>query len=148
MILFLDFDGVMHPRAAAGKYFTNLPRLEAVLRDFEFLNIVISSSWRETLGLEDIKSNFSEDLQNRIIGVTPIHDVDPFAEILGSRLGEVLSYLEQAGKQHASWLALDNEAPLYHPDCPNLIICNPLTGLAASTSWWACPGPILMRNTR
>lgn len=54
MILFLDFDGVLHPffpRAdrsdEENQLFAYLPRLEGVLRDFPEWQIVISSSWRE-----------------------------------------------------------------------------------------------------
>jgi hypothetical protein len=35
------------------------------------VEIVISSSWRETHFLEDLKANFSASLRGRIIGVTP-----------------------------------------------------------------------------
>lgn len=44
MILFLDFDGVLHPRAPGQHLFSNLARLEAVLRDFEFVEVVITSN--------------------------------------------------------------------------------------------------------
>lgn len=129
MLLFLDFDGVLHPRAPAGRYFSNIPRLEAVLRDYQFLQVVVSSSWREVRDFEELQQYFSEDLQGRIVGVTPIHDFDPFTEFLGSRQREVEEYLEQAGGQAPLWLALDDEEGLYDPDCPNLIKCHSLIGL-------------------
>lgn len=129
MLLFLDFDGVMHPRAPAGKYFSNLHRLEAVLRDYQFLWIVISSTWREGTGLEALKGHFSQDLRHRIVGVTPIHDVDPFDEITGSRQREVEAYLMHAADQAELWLALDDEERLYDRECPNLIKCQSQIGL-------------------
>ena len=48
MILFLDFDGVLHPEPCDedGEPFCNLPALEAILRDFPAVEIVISSMWR------------------------------------------------------------------------------------------------------
>ena len=54
MILFLDFDGVLHPEGEdhifkGGVDFCFLPRLEALLREFPQVKIVISSSWREQL---------------------------------------------------------------------------------------------------
>ncbi len=67
------------------------------MRDYEFLDVVIASSWREDMALEELREHFSADLRHRVIGVTPVHDVDPFSEIHGSRLGEVLAYLR------ASW---------------------------------------------
>ncbi|MFZ3000646.1 MAG: HAD domain-containing protein [Undibacterium umbellatum] len=49
MILFLDFDGVLHPEPCYDKtqLFSCLPRLEAILRDFPTVQIVISSTWRK-----------------------------------------------------------------------------------------------------
>ena len=54
LILFLDFDGVLHPEGEdhilnGGADFCFLPRLEALLREFPWVKIVISSSWREQL---------------------------------------------------------------------------------------------------
>lgn len=54
MILFLDFDGVLHSTQAIeadGSIFREnafklIPALEAVLRDFPVVLIVISSVWR------------------------------------------------------------------------------------------------------
>lgn len=129
MLIFLDFDGVLHPRAPAGRYFSNIPRLETVLRDYQFLEIVISSSWRENYNIETLRQHFSPDMRDRIVGVTPILFLDPFQEILGSRWREVVAYLEQSGSQDRQWLALDDEEGLYSPDCPNLIKCHSLIGL-------------------
>jgi len=71
--LFLDFDGVLHPEPCfdRSRLFCQLPVLEAVLRDFPEVDIVISSSWRELLHLDDLKSLFSGDIAWRIVGVTP-----------------------------------------------------------------------------
>jgi hypothetical protein len=49
MILFLDFDGVLHPEydgqaAPADVVFCHLPRFEAVMRDHPEVEIVISST--------------------------------------------------------------------------------------------------------
>lgn len=54
MVIFLDFDGVLHPEyipgASLGKYKTNrdyfscLPNLENLLREFPDLEVIISST--------------------------------------------------------------------------------------------------------
>ena len=46
MILFLDFDGVLHPEPCYDKqsFFCCLPRLENVLRDFPKVRVVISNT--------------------------------------------------------------------------------------------------------
>lgn len=76
MILFLDFDGVLHPEGeghilSGGTDFCFLPRLEALLREFLHVKIVISSSWREQLRYETLLKPFSSDLRARILGATP-----------------------------------------------------------------------------
>jgi len=76
VILFLDFDGVLHPEGEdhilnGGADFCFLPRLEALLREFPHVNIVISSSWREQLLYETLLKPFSSDIRDRILGATP-----------------------------------------------------------------------------
>ena len=47
MILFLDFDGVLHLEPAFAKdMLSQLPLVEEILRDFAQVEIVISSAWR------------------------------------------------------------------------------------------------------
>lgn len=47
MILFLDFDGVLHPYPCKPEQaFSAAPRLLAVLDDFPHVDVVVSSSWR------------------------------------------------------------------------------------------------------
>lgn len=57
MILFLDFDGVMHPVNQVD-LFCREEHLARVLRDFPGIDIVISSSWRETHTLKNMKTFF------------------------------------------------------------------------------------------
>lgn len=47
MMLFLNFDGVMHPEQIAATDFCRAPILWEILRESEHVNVVISSSWRE-----------------------------------------------------------------------------------------------------
>jgi len=75
VILFLDFDGVLHPEGEdhilnGGIDFCFLPRLEALLREFPHVKIVISSSWREQLRYETLLKPFSSDIRARILGAT------------------------------------------------------------------------------
>lgn len=76
MILFLDFDGVLHPEGEyhihnVGADFCFLPRLDTLLREFSFVKIVISSSWREQLHYKTLLKPFSSDIRYRILGATP-----------------------------------------------------------------------------
>lgn len=103
--------------------FSNLARLEAVLRDFEFVEVAISSTWREDMAFDKIQELFSLDIRPRIIGVTPVVEVEFPAGPAGSRQEEILLFLKQGNYQDHSWLALDDEERLFQPNCPSLIKC-------------------------
>lgn len=63
MFLFLDFDGVLHPEPlyGDGELFCRLPLLEALLREFPEVSIVVSSTWRDTRTVEELRKLFSAD---------------------------------------------------------------------------------------
>lgn len=72
MIIFLDFDGVLHPSPSGYQgIFCHLERFETVMREHPYIRIVISSSWRETYPWDVCTGIFSTDVQGRIIGMTP-----------------------------------------------------------------------------
>lgn len=129
LLLFLDFDGVLHPRATVKNLFMHLPRIEGVLRDFHYVQVVISSSWREATSLSEMQEMFSEDLRQRIIGTTPLVDIEYPPGPVGHREEEIRIYMAQTEFVGKPWLALDDEAPFFSPGCPNLILCNSRTGL-------------------
>ena len=118
--LFLDFDGVTHyafPVAGVSDpdnaYFAFLPAIEAVLRAKPYpVQIVISSSWRENHGLAELRSHFSSDLRDRVIGVTPEHNDGLVA---GGRLGEILAWLDRHDPG-APWVAVDDLDNLFAVD--------------------------------
>lgn len=61
-ILFLDFDGVLHPEHChESKHFCCLPFLEGVLREIPDCELVITSTWRLHKPLDDLRSYFSSD---------------------------------------------------------------------------------------
>jgi hypothetical protein len=43
MILFLTFDGVLHPMKRENRSLVHVPRFEVVMRDYPAVDIVISS---------------------------------------------------------------------------------------------------------
>ena len=98
MILFLDFDGVLHPEydrqaAPADVAFCHLPRFEAVMRDHPEVEIVISSTWREQFPLDDLRARFSPDIAARIVGATPITPRIDGKYLPARREGEILDWL-------------------------------------------------------
>jgi hypothetical protein len=129
VVLFLDFDGVLHP-AQGGELFTSLALLEAVLRDAPEVRVVISSSWREIHPLDELREYFSEDLRDRVIGITPLQapvEAVPEKLAMHRRHAECMAWL--ANNAHERWLALDDQAFLWSAGCKNLQLVDGRTGL-------------------
>jgi hypothetical protein len=121
--LFLDFDGVLHPTTHGSVLFSNAHLLaEAFLR--HQCNIVISSSWRFHVDLEEIKLRLPDVIQPHIIGVTGNAYIGQY-----SRYHEIVGYLYDRGKHFAEWKALDDSWIEFPYGCENLIRCNPNTGI-------------------
>ena len=136
MILFLDFDGVLHPAVNydPALLLRKLPLLEGVLFQVPSIEIVISSTWRETRTLRELQSLFSDDIAPRIIGVTPhwldIQDDTSFGAYV--RQAEIEAWLRKSGQPWQQWLAIDDQAHLFRPFCKQLLLTNPATGLTES----------------
>ena len=127
MILFLDFDGVLHPffpredlPDAENQHLSYLPRFAAVLQDFPTVRLVIASDWRKRHTLDELRSLFG-DLGSRIVGTTPVLEKIGL-DWTGCRQREVLAYLEAEKLDGMRWIALDDDAENYLPDAP-LILC-------------------------
>ncbi|MES2730000.1 MAG: HAD domain-containing protein [Pseudomonadota bacterium] len=128
MILFLDFDGVLHPIPTKDRnLLCHVPRLEGVLRDFPYIQVVVSSLWRASHDLEGLRHYFSEDIRPRIIGMTPFTETPAYMSdsdfILGVvRYKEILLWIEQ-NKYEGPWLALDDAWREFPDPCEQLIRC-------------------------
>lgn len=120
MIIFLDFDGVLHELDRSMGLFSCEVHLAHVLRDYPHVEIVVSSAWREEHTLKYIQAFFLTDLKTRIVGATPIHEIRDAGDVAGSRYREILAYLGDSG---ADWLAIDDDALLFPPGCAGLILC-------------------------
>ncbi len=142
MILFLDFDGVLHHqnvtlkrchpikrrhlkederrfltrdgKLAKGKnLFEHADRLATALEPFPGVRIVISSTWREHFRPESILHFLPPSLAERVIGHTPFCSQSSED---GTRLCEVQLYLEVNGHAGELWIALDDQARLFLDD--------------------------------
>lgn len=81
-ILFLDFDGVLHPGAVyqvQGKpvlradgigLFEWAPILEELLAPHPTVKVMLSTSWVEVFGLDDTRDFLPDALRERVIGAT------------------------------------------------------------------------------
>lgn len=74
VFLFLDIDGVLH-RSDAGddELLTQMPLLERWLRARPSVRVIVSSSWRHSRTLDELRALFALDLHARIVGVTDVH---------------------------------------------------------------------------
>lgn len=121
-LLFLDFDGVLHPTHFAGESpFSRASLLEETLLQFA-PKIVISSSWRFTHTLDRLQKMLPSFIGKHIIGLTG-------AAVIGKhpRHQEIQLYLQ--GFSSIDWRALDDSYWEFPNNHPKLIRCNPNTGI-------------------
>jgi hypothetical protein len=121
-LLFLDFDGVLHPTHFAGESpFSRAYLLEETLTQFS-PKIVVSSSWRFTHKLEKLQKVVPGFIAELLVGVTG-------APMVGKhpRFSEIQGFLHGYGP--ADWRALDDAYWEFPNPCSKLIRCNPNTGL-------------------
>jgi hypothetical protein len=124
VIVFLDFDGVLHPFGDRhARPFCDLPRFEAVMRDAPAASIVVTSTQREHQTLAQLRAVFSPDVAARVVGVTPALPMHSAADLAGSRHREILAYLQAHPGSSGPWLAVDDDAMLYPAGLPELLVC-------------------------
>jgi hypothetical protein len=133
--LFLDFDGVLHPdRYSLTNYdpdrvfknneiFSQAPILAGLLTEFP-CEIVISSSWRFTHSLEEMKAKLPKAIAKNIVGMTGDAYVGPHP-----RYNEIKEYLTSRNKSLFAWRALDDSKLEFPNGCTDLILCDPNTGI-------------------
>jgi hypothetical protein len=122
-VLYLDFDGPLHPSAVWYEYgmreprlrapghtlFENVPVLEDAIAPYPGLKIVLSTSWVQTVGFEEARDCLPESLQRRVIGAT--YDLDSPDAWRFSRMRRYDTIaLDLARRKPARWVALDDDA--------------------------------------
>lgn len=126
-LLFLDIDGVLHPVGVdysfSSRFFSHLPRLEALLREFESVDVVISSDWRLAESIEQLQQYFSDDIRHRIIGATP--QIDPNLVVRYRRQLEIQTWLDGNGRSDAEWVALDDWPSNFEAGFTRLVLTDP-----------------------
>jgi hypothetical protein len=126
-LLFLDVDGVLHPVGAdysfSSRFFSHLPLLEELLREFESVAVVISSDWRLAESIEQLQRYFSADIRHRIIGATP--QIGPSAAVHHRRQLEIQAWLDGNGRSDAEWVALDDWPSSFEAGFERLVLTNP-----------------------
>ena len=109
MLVFLDFDGTMHPGHAVidregrvtcedgGKLLRFAPLLLEALEPYPEARIVLTTNWLNSMPFETVKSFLPETLQARVIG----HTKRFFSQQL--KLREIYSY-----PREDEWVAIDD----------------------------------------
>jgi HAD domain in Swiss Army Knife RNA repair proteins len=131
LVLFLDFDGVLHPDPCRDEQlFEHAPRLALALEEFPEASVVLSTSWRTFLPFERLLLPLETELRRRVIGVTPrFADFSaPRALVPYRRQAECMQWLGENGMHDAPWLALDDRPSWFRPYCDNLVVCDALVG--------------------
>lgn len=129
MVLFLDFDGVLHPTDRRDGPFSCLPQFEQVVRSLPSFDIVISSSWRADHSFCELRAVFSTDIALRVIGTTP-YMTDGFSSQMYGRESEIRKWLNDAGRADEPWIALDDCEWMFSPACSELIHVDSKTGFS------------------
>jgi hypothetical protein len=139
MILFLDFDGVLHPSSVfmnkegqPALHSTNdslslfcwSHYLIPILQVNKDLQIVVSSTWALYFGLEGVKARLPASIARRVVDTTASYQTD--FEIRGE---QVEQYVKEHGIER--WLALDDyDYKWPESSFDNLIFCHPEYGLS------------------
>lgn len=123
MILFLDYDGVLHTDdvfrtkkgialKSGGTLFEHALILAAALEPHPEVKIVLSTSWVRELGFSGAKKRLLPPFQDRVIGATYHTDFER-EEFAGTPWGLLTRYEKiirhVSRKNITNWLAVDND---------------------------------------
>lgn len=148
MILFLDFDGVLHPDGvylrlngqielrAEGELFMWSPHLVDALAPHQDVKIVLSTSWARNIGFQRARAALPAELQTRVIGAT-WHSAmgrgwpDQIPWDNQTRYEQIQAYLSRLSTP-ARWLAVDDDDRGWgDSDRQRLIQTDPNLGLSS-----------------
>lgn len=137
LVLFLDFDGVLHPEfCSESKHFVCEPYLISALDGMD-IEIVVSSTWRTLRPLDEIRTLLSAAVATRIVGTTTrypqLPDV-PSRLALYEREAECVAWLTVNRPAWTRWLAVDDRPWLFRPFCANLFPVDGKQGLTKGSS--------------
>ncbi|MCI1037989.1 HAD domain-containing protein [Pseudomonas putida] len=141
-ILFLDYDGVLHPNSAfrtkhgielraPGALMMHAPILHNILLSFPTVKLCLSTSWVRMLGYQRARRALPENLRDRTVSATwhsrmrgdPREGYDSF-----TRYQQICGAVTRAGVKN--WLALDDDPDFSWPHGDSrLVRCDPHLGL-------------------
>jgi|GEM_PF-856116 len=141
-VLFLDFDGVLHPDAAfrtkrgiqlraPGELMMHAKTLEIVLQDFPTVRICLSTSWVRLLGYQRARIALPPSLQERTVSATwhsRMRGVAGEGYDIFTRYEQICGAVTRA--RFKRWVAVDDDPDLSWPiHDSRLVRCDPQEGL-------------------
>lgn len=134
MIIFLDFDGVLHPfpMGPSDQQFSATGPLWKVLENIPEISVVITSTWREKYSFLELvgllAAHGGELFADRFLGITPI--LESACDFMpGIRQREIESWLSKNVPENTSYLILDDIEEYFDSSCKNLYLVDGVTGL-------------------
>ena len=131
MVLFLDFDGVLHEYGAQeGNLLRHASLFAEILREHKNVAVVIDSEWRRTESISQLAGYFPIDVADRFIGVT---GKGPSG--LRQRERECWAWLVSHGRVNEHWIAIEDNLDNFGPDLPGfgaVLFVDPAVGLDAT----------------
>lgn len=134
-VLFLDFDGVLHPVSGGFREFSQVSLLSPLFEENPLLRIVVTSDWRASHPEPELQECLG-DLRDYYLGSTPLLENlrqpnfhgDPLIPF--SRQREILWFLSE-NSQVRNWLVLDDIPSLYEDNfrARHVLLTDPRTGL-------------------
>nr|WP_315491420.1 HAD domain-containing protein [uncultured Rhodoferax sp.] len=128
IILFLDFDGVLHPDPPTSEapLFCRAGLLQQFLHQHWGVAVVVSSTWRKTRTLEQLQGLFP-GWSDRVIGAT-----SESIEANYTRQFECEAWMRENVDPWTPWVALDDRPWNFRPFEQRLVLVERSTGLTIS----------------
>lgn len=118
-VLYLDYDGVLHPdavysqhgvfqlRAAGHSLFESAAILEGLLAPYPTVQLVLSTSWVRILGFEVARAHLPDGLAARVVGSTWHPAFNQFEWLHMPRYEQIARHLAAFKIRH--WVAIDDD---------------------------------------
>lgn len=128
IILFLDFDGVLHPDPPTSEapLFCRAGLLHQFLLQHRGVAVVVSSTWRKTRTLAQLQGLFS-DWSDRVVGAT-----SDSIEANYARQFECEAWMRENVDPWTPWVALDDRLWNFRPFERRLVLVERSNGLTLS----------------